>query len=183
MAILNFRRDGTPASGKLIECAPLRKNQMRIAPLMLTFVLAGSVSPALCADPQLSPGEVVTAFKAAGFILKGKKWVACAEGHVGEVRDINGDGLPEAIITESGTECHGMTGEGYSLVSKQPSGTWKLMSGGTGIPLFLTSRGVGGWPDLQVGGPGFCFPVLRWNGKNYGLHHYEYEGQRCKPPL
>jgi len=57
----------------------------------------------------------------------------------------------------------------------------QLMSGGTGIPLFLKSQGIGGWPDLQVGGPGFCFPVLRWNGQKYDLHHYEYEGKRCKP--
>ncbi len=157
------------------------RHHIRITPIMLAVMLAGSVSPAFCADLQLSPGEVVTAFKAAGFKLKGKKWFACAEGSLGEIRDLNGDGLPEAIITESGTECHGMTGEGYSLVSKQPNGTWKLMSGSTGIPIFLTSRGVDNWPDLQVGGPGFCFPVLRWNGKSYDLHHFEYEGRRCKP--
>lgn len=154
---------------------------MQFVSLILVVAVASTSSLALCAGPQLSPTEVASAFKAAGYKLKGKKWFACAEGQVGEVRDINGDGLPEVIITEGGTECHGMTGEGYSLVSKQSSGTWKLMSGGTGIPLFLKSQGIGGWPDLQVGGPGFCFPVLRWNGQKYDLHHYEYEGKRCKP--
>jgi hypothetical protein len=99
---------------------------------------------------------VAAAFKATGFKLKGKKWFACAEGQVGEIRDINGDGLPEVIINESGNECHGMTGEGYSLMSKQSNGTWKLMSGSTGIPLFLKSQGASGWPDLQVGGPAFA---------------------------
>ena len=38
------------------------------------------------------------------------------------------------------------------------------------------------WPDISVGGPGFCFPVERWNGKEYKLNRFEYEGKRCKPP-
>jgi hypothetical protein len=45
---------------------------------------------------------------------------------------------------------------------------------------FLTTKGVGGWPDIEIGGPGFCFPVERWNGKQYVLHRYEYEGKRCR---
>jgi len=45
----------------------------------------------------------------------------------------------------------------------------------------LKTRGAGGWPDILVGGPGFCFPVERWNGKAYELHRFEYEGKRCKP--
>ena len=28
-----------------------------------------------------------------------------------------------------------------------------------------------GYPDLLIGGPGFEFPVLRWNGKTYAHHH------------
>ena len=34
----------------------------------------------------------------------------------------------------------------------------------------------------QMGGPGFCFPVWRWNGKAYALNRFEYEGKRCKRP-
>ena len=105
--------------------------------------------------------------------------MACAEGQISEVRDINGDGRPEVIITETGTACHGMAGEGFSLLSLQPDGRWTLMAAATGMPIFLSTRGVGGWPDLQVGGPGFCFPVLRWNGRAYALHRHEYEGKRC----
>jgi hypothetical protein len=142
--------------------------------------LLGSMGwPAAAQELKLSPADTAAAFKAAGYKLQGSKWMGCAEGTVSEVRDINGDGLPDALISESGTECHGMTGEGYHLVSKQPGGTWKLMSGGTGVPLFLKT-GAKGWPDLQVGGPGFCFPVLRWTGQAYDLNRYEYEGKRCK---
>jgi uncharacterized membrane protein len=155
------------------------KQMRRVALAALSALLAGFASSSFAQGMKLSPADTVAAFKAAGFKLKGKKWMMCTEGTLSEVRDINGDGLPEAIIGEGGTECHGMAGEGYSLVSKQPNGTWKLVSGGTGIPMFLKSA-AGGWPDLQIGGPGFCFPVHRWNGKQYVLHRYEYEGKRCK---
>jgi len=36
-------------------------------------------------------------------------------------------------------------------------------------------------PDMSVGGPGFCFPVLRWNGKAYVQNRYQYEGKACRP--
>jgi hypothetical protein len=47
---------------------------------------------------------------------------------------------------------------------------------------FLKTRGADNWPDISVGGPGFCFPVVRWNGKEYKLQRFEYEGKRCKQP-
>src|SRR5215831_6877785 len=137
---------------------------MRHTFLVAMAALAYASGAALSAEVKLPPQDLSAAFTAAGFKLKGKKWIACAEGRISEVRDVNGDGLPEVIITEEGTNCHGMTGEGYSLVSKQSNGSWKLVSGGTGIPMFLQGKPAGGWPDLQVGGPGFCFPVYRWNG-------------------
>lgn len=153
---------------------------MRRASVILSVLLGCASWPTSAQEPKLAPADPAAAFKAAGFALKGKKWTACAEGTISEVRDINGDRLPEAIITEGGTECHGMAGQGFRLVSKQSNGTWKLVSGGTGIPLFLQGPTVKGWPDLQIGGPGFCFPVLRWNGQKYALNGHEYEGKRCK---
>jgi hypothetical protein len=97
------------------------------------------------------------------------------------VRDINGDGLLEVLITESGTACHGMTGEGDSLMSKQANGTWKRVSSGTGIVTFLKGPTVHGWPDMEIGGPGFCFLVHRWNGEQYVFNRSEYAGKRCTP--
>lgn len=152
---------------------------MRCDGLIVGAVLACVCWPSSAQQVTLSPTESAAAFKAAGYKLVGKKWMACTEGTISEVRDINADGLPDVIIGEGGTECHGMTGQGYSLVGKQADGNWKLLAGGSGIPIFLESRSKG-WPDLQVGGPGFCFPVLRWNGQRYALHRYEYEGKRCK---
>lgn len=156
------------------------------------ILVAGAVAALFAtssfAEPaQLSPADEAAAFKAAGFKLKGKQWRACDDpspastpGVIEDVRDANGDGQPEAVIAESGTFCYGLTGFGYSLVSRQADGRWKLITSGTGILQFLNTRGSGGWPDIQIGGPGFCFPVERWNGRQYALHRHEYEGKPCR---
>ncbi len=160
------------------------KSAMTIAALAL---IAGSAAAA-GAPAELSPADTSAAFKAAGFSLKGRQWRQCEDpspayspGEIAEVRDLNGDGRPEALITEGGTFCHGHAGAGYTLVSKQPDGRWKKLAGGTGIASFLPTKGRDGWPDIEVGGPGFCFPVERWNGKAYVLHRHQYEGKSCKP--
>lgn len=151
------------------------------APLMLLC------ASALGAPVNLSPADEAAAFKAAGYKLKGKQWRACDDptpsytpGAIQEVRDLDGDGRPEAVVSEGGSFCYGNTGSGYSLVSKQANGSWKLVTSGTGILNVLTTKGIGGWPDIEIGGPGFCFPVERWNGREYVLHRHQYEGKSCR---
>ncbi|MBC8120504.1 MAG: hypothetical protein H7Y22_01555, partial [Gemmatimonadaceae bacterium] len=71
------------------------------APMVL-FCASVLGSPA-----KLSPADEAAAFKVAGYTLKGKQWRACDDptssytpGAVEEVRDLNGDGRAEAVITE-----------------------------------------------------------------------------------
>ena len=54
------------------------------------------------------------------------------------------------------------------------------MTANTGVLTFLDASGTGGWPDISVGGPGFCFPVERWDGKEYNLRGFEYDGKACR---
>ncbi|PKO88068.1 MAG: hypothetical protein CVU18_08460 [Betaproteobacteria bacterium HGW-Betaproteobacteria-12] len=157
-------------------------------PIVLASVLMMLVSPA-AAPASLAPADAAAAFKAAGFKLQGKRWRACDDptptyepGAIADVRDLNGDGRPEALITEGGSFCYGNTGYGYSLVSKQADGRWQLITNGTGILSFLSTRGAGGWPDIEIGGPGFCFPVARWDGRKYALHRHQYNGKPCRRP-
>jgi len=139
-------------------------------------------------DLALSEADRQAVFKAAGAVQRKGMWVMCADdpnasgASIETARDLNGDGRPEAVVAEGGTFCYGHAGMGFQLLSKQADGRWRVMTGGSGIPQFLATRGAGGWPDVSVGGPGFCFPVERWNGKEYTLHRFEYEGKRCKPP-
>lgn len=142
---------------------------------------------ALAAGAPLPPADESAAFKAAGFKQQGKQWKSCADtsasyvpGTVEQVKDLNGDGQPEAIITEGGTACYGNTGVGYALVSKQADGKWKLITNGIGILTVLPSKGKDGWPDIEIGGPGFCFPIERWNGRTYKQYRLQYEGKPCR---
>ncbi len=161
----------------------MKPNLLVASALATLFCASALASPA-----KLSPADEAAAFKGAGFTLKGKQWRACDDptasytpGAIQEVRDLNGDGYVEAVLTEGGTFCYGNTGAGYSLVSKQADGSWKLLSAGPGILSVLATKGVDGWPDIEIGGPGFCFPVERWNGRKYVLQRHQYEGKRCSP--
>lgn len=144
-------------------------------------------APAPAAKKATSAEDAV--FLAAGFKRKGRSWHSDCDdpgtpsytpGAVEMVGDLNRDGLPEAIVTEGGTYCYGATGTGFWLLSQQRAGGWQLITQSQGIPEMLKTRGVGGWPDISIGGPGFCFPVQRWNGKAYVLHRKEYDGKPCK---
>jgi len=160
---------------------------------MRFFLVPGAVLLAVplaaqkpAAPPRPLPAaEQAAIFQAAGAVRRGRNWVICTEdrsaaARLDEVRDINGDGRPEAIVAEDGLFCHGNTGTGFVLLSKQANGRWLNLLAETGIPQFLRGRGPGGWPDLSIGGPGFCFPVLRWNGRAYVQHRREYEGKPCR---
>jgi hypothetical protein len=146
------------------------------------------LSAEAAAQSALSAADEAAAFRAAGFTRVEGQWRGCedpgtasyAPGTIEQVADLNGDGRPEAIISESSSFCYGMQGAGYALVSKQSTGGWRLITGGSGIPHALETRGVGGWPDLEIGGPGFCFAVERWNGSEYELNRHQYEGKACK---
>lgn len=124
-------------------------------------------------------------FKAAGFQFHQNKWQSeCGEPTLELYQDINHDHLPEAIVSSADTGCYGLTGMGFVLLSKTAQGVWRVRYDGTGVPELLKSTGKNRMPDVSVGGPGFCFPVLRWDGSNYRFHRYEYEGKACQisPP-
>jgi hypothetical protein len=141
------------------------------------------------AQARLSPGDEAAAFRAAGFTRVGRQWKNCQEGSdsasyspgsVETVKDIDGDGLLDAVLIEGGAMCYGMTGQSFWVVSKQPAGTWRLITSEVGIATFLPRATKRGWPDLEIGGPGFCFPVHRWNGRSYALNRFQYEGKACR---
>ncbi len=157
---------------------------MKVVVTIISLVLCQA---ALAGTNALSPSDEAAAFKAAGFKQHGKQWKACKDasasyvpGAIEQVQDINGDGRPEAVITEGSTTCFGDTGVGYTLVSKQADGGWEVMSRGVGILIVQKTKGKDGWPDLEIGGPGFCFPIERWNGSEYKVIGKQYEGKPCK---
>lgn len=163
---------------------------MHILPALTAAALFSVATAQAAAPAKASPAEQAAIYKAAGFVKKAGAWrSACGlddpsasymPGSIDEYRDINGDGRPDAIVNEGGTFCYGNTGNGYWLLSKQASGAWKVLDRNQGVPEFLKTKGAGGWPDISVGGPGFCFPVLRWNGTSFVRNRMEYQGRRCR---
>ena len=159
-----------------------------VRPVLALVAMAAVLAPHQARAADMSAADRAAVFKAAGATKqKDGRWVICpddphgGEATLGEVRDLNGDGRPEAVVVGSGSFCYGQAETGYSLLSRQADGGWKLVDANNGIPEFLQSHGKDGWPDISVGGPGFCFPVLRWNGNAYVFNRNEYEGKRCTP--
>lgn len=129
-------------------------------------------------------------FAAAGFTRAHGHWrTDCDQegadtyqpGAIESYGDLNGDGRPEAVVTEGSGFCYGNTGAGFWVLSKGKSGRWTRLYKSPGMAEVLKTRGANRMPDISVGGPGFCFPVVRWNGKAYVQNRFEYEGKACKP--
>jgi hypothetical protein len=160
----------------------MRPSPLHILPLVLLASPAG-------AQVRLSSGDQAAAFRAAGFSQVGRHWRSCEDpgtagyspGRIEQVEDLNGDGRPEAIISEGSAFCYGRHEVGFSLVSKQTDSSWRAIFASEGIAHILPTRGSGGWPDIEIRGPGFCFPVRRWNGAAYEILRFQYEGTTCTP--
>lgn len=83
--------------------------------------------------------------------------------------DLNGDGQPEVLTYEYGMCMGGRVGQHVNLYIKDKQGRWRAQFGFPGEYMPLATRNRG-YPDIEFGGPGTCFPVWRWNGQRYAIH-------------
>jgi hypothetical protein len=82
--------------------------------------------------------------------------------------DMNKDGQEEIFISFGNTYTSGLTGSSIALFIKGADGVYADQLGFPGtIPDALGETCLG-YPDLLIGGPGFEYPVWRWDGKAYG---------------
>jgi hypothetical protein len=154
----------------------------------VSFALAAALAPVHARAADLAAADRAAVFKAAGATRQGDgRWLICSDdpqtsgASIDEVRDLNGDGLPEAVVNEDGTFCNGASGTRFALLSKQADGGWRSMLASEGMADFLPTKGKDGWPDVSIGGPGFCFPVMRCNGCALVFNRNEYTGMRGMP--
>lgn len=156
--------------------------QRFLIPATLLLVFTSQSYATEASLPKVPKNEEALIFKAAGYKQIKSAWVGqCDTGQITVYKDLNGDGLKDAVITTQSMECHGRTGIGYEIVHQQKQGVWKEIFSNSGIPTFLDTKGKDGWLDIENGGAGFCFAVYRWNGKEYDVNHYQYEGKSCDP--
>ena len=97
------------------------------------------------------------------------------------LRDLNGDGTPEVFVLYGNTCLSGFAGSSLVLYIKDTSGKYQMNLGFPSGGYDVLETKNAGYADLKIGGPGFCFPVYRWNGKTYDfLRNQEEEPGGCK---
>jgi hypothetical protein len=84
--------------------------------------------------------------------------------------DMNKDGIEEIFIVFGNTYTSGNTGSSVVLFIKNAAGAYTDNLGFPGVAPDVLATVNKGYPDLLIGGPGFEYPVWRWNGKNYNLY-------------
>ncbi|MCB2052438.1 MAG: hypothetical protein KDE63_13520 [Novosphingobium sp.] len=167
----------------LAKCYRGSSGTLAAKPLPQSQPAAASVKNVVSADlKKLTPTDRTAIMRAAGYVLRGKQWLTCegmAGGEVEEIRDLNGDGQPEALVVSGGSACYGNTGQGFQLVTRDASG-WRLLMEEVGIASFYSRPGIT-WPDIEIGGPGSsCFRFLRWNGTKYITGGSSIGGKICE---
>ncbi len=122
---------------------------------------------------KLAPAEMQAVYKAAGLTERGGKILdTCGKAIEPQVDvvDLNGDGQPEVFVLATDAICYGDAGGELSLLIKDKQGRWQRNLGVPAGAYTLLKTKNQGYPDIEIGGPGFCFPVWRWNGKAYAIH-------------
>lgn len=148
-------------------------DQQKFSALLVLFFLSASIAHAASSADPKADGKIIS--EATGGQLKAVKGKyfekSCNErlDYDAEVFDLNGDGQPEVFTSVQGTCLGGMAGVHMNLYIKGSNGQWQPQFGFPGMYTVLKTRSKG-YPDIEIGGPGNCFPVWRWNGQQYALY-------------
>jgi hypothetical protein len=84
--------------------------------------------------------------------------------------DLNKDGNEEIFVVYGNSFTSGSTGSDVMFFVKDASGKYKQNFAITSAVPMAISTSNKGYPDLVLGGPGFEFPVWRWDGSKYDNH-------------
>ncbi len=85
------------------------------------------------------------------------------------VTDLNDDGTEEIILQWGNSFWSGYAGTSCTLLVKNSkTGNYDSNLGFPGVVQILKTR-TNGYRDLLIGGPGFEFPLYKWDGKKYEL--------------
>lgn len=143
---------------------------MRTAAAALMLLLSLPAARFLAANPAWDEAKVISEATSGLFhSSKGKYFDVSLNDSLdfdAQVVDLNGDGRPEVFTQIYGSYLGGATGVQMNLYIKRQRGSWQPQFGFPGVYNVLKTRHRG-YPDIEIGGPGFCFPVWRWSGLKY----------------
>ena len=160
---------------------------MRPLPLTLVIALVPLALTTACSAQKPSPGAAILfakdngglsvadqnlIFESLGMAVDstGKGFTMCDQpaGYEVSFSDWNKDGIKEVLVIFGNSCTSGMAGSSVALFIKHSaSAGYSTNLGFPGASADSQSTSNLGYPDLLVGGPGFCFPVWRWDGKEY----------------
>ena len=103
---------------------------------------------------QLAPDR--KGFRMDGFAVGAKAYTV----------DLNKDGAEEVFVLMDGL-LFGNTGEGVALFVKNSQQAYEHQVEVAGGIAVILDTPTNGYPDLVIAGPGFEFPLYKWNGKSY----------------
>ena len=84
-----------------------------------------------------------------------------------EIVDLNKDKTPEVVVIGGNTCISGATGSSIWLFIKDVQGIYRANLGFPAAGYEAMKHGSKGYPDLLIGGMGFCSAIWRWNGTKY----------------
>ena len=84
--------------------------------------------------------------------------------------DLNGDGVVEVFVLGGNTCTSGMDGSTITLWIKDADGGYAMNLGFPAGGWSVLESANMGYPDLALGGAGFCEAVWRWDGASYQQH-------------
>jgi hypothetical protein len=84
-----------------------------------------------------------------------------------EETDLNGDGIVEVFVIAGNTCTSGMAGSSITLFIQDAEGRYGPQLGFPAGGWTRVETANAGFPDLSIGGPGFCEADYRWDGTTY----------------
>jgi len=83
-----------------------------------------------------------------------------------QVKDLNDDKIPEVVVIGGNTCSSGATGSSIWLFVKNKGG-YQTNLGFPAAGYEVMKQSTRGYPNLLIGGSGFCSAIWQWNGKKY----------------
>jgi hypothetical protein len=159
-----------PVLVTLFACTMLKANAQVNTLSNIASALFKNIKTKLTTDEK---NEIATRL---GFILSGNKDQPFAADKDSKdypftatvlPTDMNKDGKEEVFISFGNDYTSGSTGSSIALFIKDAKGVYANQLGFPGMVPDALATTSQGYADLLIGGPGFEYPVWRWNGKAY----------------